>query len=259
MFLVIASESPNAQNILKEVLAYCTTQNINTTIDQSALGLEGIIVVGGDGYMLRSLHSLHHLKIPFFGINAGKVGFLMNEKTAFSLIKDFSNLPKVKLYPLEMKAMNSKGRQFIQLAFNDIAVSRSTSQAAKLSIEINKKLQMEELIADGLIVSTPGGSSAYNLSAGGRVVPIESKLICLTPICTFRPRRWQGAIIPDTCVINIHSLENNKRPVGVVADFWEVHDIVSVEIRQNAEIEVEVIFSSPEYMDEKMIKEQFII
>ncbi|MDX1924623.1 MAG: NAD kinase [Rickettsiaceae bacterium] len=258
-FLLISSDTPNAYKLKAEIEQECNLSQIALATNEDDQGIIGIIVIGGDGFMLKSLHNLHNLKVPFIGINAGQIGFLMNSSFDISLLSNINELPRVRLNALEVRAINQQNQEWTNYAFNEISIYRSTNQAAKLSIEVNSYMQMEELISDGLIVSTPAGSSAYNLSAGGRIIPIDSNLICITPVCPFRPRRWHGAIIPESCLIKVKSLESKKRPVNVVADFNETRDILSIEIRQNSSISAELVFASDGEMDEKMIREQFII
>ncbi|NDB82490.1 MAG: NAD kinase [Alphaproteobacteria bacterium] len=258
-FLVETSDGLESIKSMHKIQELCKKYSIKTTSNPHDKNIDAILVIGGDGQMLRSFHNLYHLNLPFFGINAGSIGFLMNNQSAIDLIPELHNLPKISLCPLDVHALDSKGEAYSRIAFNEITVSRSTSQAAKLTIEINNILQMEELIADGIIVSTPAGSSAYNFSAGGRIVPLESNLMCITPICAFRPRRWEGAILPDYSCVKIKSLENSKRPVNIIADFFEVSDIITAEIKKHHNIKVDIIFASRKVVDEKMIKEQFII
>ncbi|MDX2049734.1 MAG: NAD kinase [Rickettsiaceae bacterium] len=221
---------------------------------------DGILVIGGDGYMLRSMHNYYHLKLPFVGINAGTVGFLMNEKVHLESLIKINDLPKIKLKPLSMEVVSGRNNtKQKMIAFNDVSVYRATNQAAKLSVSINNKPQLNELIADGIIVATPAGSSAYNFSAGGSIVPIDSNLICITPVCPSRPRGWKGAIIPHDSIVDINILENQKRPVNVVADFHEIGEIKSVKIKQKHGIYALLTFTSESSVKDRMIKEQFMI
>ncbi|MDX1916847.1 MAG: NAD kinase [Rickettsiaceae bacterium] len=257
--LIESAETEEALKVRKKLEILLEGSSIKITTNYEDKNIICIIVIGGDGQMLRSMHKLHNLNIPFFGINAGSVGFLMNEQDTINLVLETDNLPKISLYPLHIIARDVDGLEHNKIAFNDATFIRSTSQAAKLEITVNNILQMQELIADGVIISTPAGSSAYNFSAGGRIIPLETKLMCVTPICPFRPRRWQGAMIPDSSSIKIRSLENKKRPVNIIADFLDVPNILSVEITQHKEIKTDILFASYETLDTKMIKEQFII
>jgi NAD+ kinase len=216
-----------------------------------------IIVSGGDGTMLRSLHKYHKLNIPFLGLNSGSVGFLMNDNSEIDVLKNFSNLEKIVLNPLKMTVKTSDGTFKEKIAFNDVSIHRKTNQAAKLEICIDGKIKMQELVADGIIVSTPAGSSAYNFSAGGRIVPLDSKVLCLTPVCPFRPRRWSGAILPENTIIKITVHENIKRPVYAVADFNETDNITEITISKEETISAQLLFKSTEALNFRMIKEQF--
>lgn len=257
-FLMIKSESEKANQIYDELIKLFQDTDISFTAISTA-ATSGIVVAGGDGTMLRAMHEYHHLKIPFIGINAGSVGFLMNDNFNSELLENCLNLPRVKLHPLEMKITNLSGERSSYIAFNEAYVCRASNQAAKISIEINNILQMEELVADGFIVSTPAGSSAYNFSAGGRMIPLESKLLCLTPVCSYKPKRWPGAIIQDDSVIKLEILDEVKRPVNGVADFLESHDIKLVEIFKRQDIFAELIFNSHVKLSERFINEQFVV
>lgn len=221
--------------------------------------LDAIIVAGGDGQMLRALHQYYKLNIPFIGINAGSLGFLMNDKIDNDFETHLKSSETVELNPLYMKAIDSTGKMHEKIAFNDIYLHRLTNQASKLAIKVNNQLEMNELVADGVIVSSPAGSSAYNFSAGGRVVPLDSRVICVTPVCPFRPRRWHGAIIPNTSEISVEVIDPKWRPVYAVADFNEINNIHKIEVREEHNISVKLLFSSNQGLNHRMIKEQFSI
>lgn len=215
-----------------------------------------IIVIGGDGSMLHALHRYMHLNIPFYGINAGSVGFLMNSLHLDNFLENLQNSKTTNLYPLEMQAIGINGENFEALAINEVSIFRKTNQAAKFKIEIDG-IERMELSADGALVSTPAGSSAYNLSAGGPIVPLTSKVLCLTPICPFRPRRWNGALLPADVTIKFDILNYEKRPVNAVADFYEFQDIKSVSVRSSNKQVIKILFDERHTFEDRVIKEQF--
>lgn len=215
-----------------------------------------IIVIGGDGSMLHALHKFMHLNIPFYGINAGSVGFLMNSFHKENFLDNLQNSKATNLHPLEMNAIDINGKSFIALAFNEVSIFRKTNQAIKFKIEIDG-IERMELSSDGALVATTAGSSAYNLSAGGPIVPLASRVLCLTPICPFRPRRWSGALLPLDVTINFKILEHTKRPVNAVADFHEVHNITSVSVKSSDTNVVQILFDQHHTFEDRVIKEQF--
>ena len=216
-----------------------------------------IIVIGGDGSLLHALHNYMGLNIPFYGINSGSVGFLMNNFHIENFPSNIQQAKSTNLYPLKMKAINTKGQEFEALALNEVSIFRQTNQAAKFRIKVDGIERMEELIADGALVSTPAGSSAYNLSAGGAIVPLGSNVLCLTPISPFRPRRWHGAILPVDVVIEFEIFESDKRPVSAVADFNEFTHIERVIIRSSKDKAIKLLFDQNHTFEDRMIKEQF--
>ncbi|NRB11076.1 MAG: NAD kinase [Rickettsiaceae bacterium] len=216
-----------------------------------------IIVIGGDGALLHALHKYMHLKIPFYGLNAGSIGFMMNSFHAKNFIDNLTNSKITNLYPLEMNVENTYGEKNTALAINEVSIFRQTNQAAKFSIKIDDIIRMPELSADGALVSTPAGSSAYNLSAGGPIVPLGSNILCLTPICPFRPRRWQGALLPANVSIKFDILEYAKRPVNAVADFHEFPNVKSVLIKPANQLPIKILFDHHHTFEDRVIKEQF--
>jgi len=215
-----------------------------------------IIVIGGDGSMLHALHKYMHLNVPFYGINAGSIGFLMNSLRLDNFLENIKNSKTTNLYPLEMQAIGVNGQKFEALAINEVSIFRKTNQAAKFKIEIDG-IERMELSADGALVSTPAGSSAYNLSAGGPIVPLTSKVLCLTPICPFRPRRWNGALLPADVTIKFNILNYENRPVNAVADFYEFQDIKSVSVRSSNKQIIKILFDERHTFEDRVIKEQF--
>ncbi len=219
-----------------------------------------IIVVGGDGELLHALHRYRHLKTPFYGINSGSIGFLMNSPANIDVsLAALAQARAAYLYPLEMKVYGIDGKVQEALAINEVSIFRSTNQAAKLKIEIDEVERMAELIADGVIISTPAGSSAYNLSAGGQILPLDANLLCLTPICPFRPRRWHGALLPFSAAIRLTVLEGAKRPVNAVADFHEFSEVkyINVRLLHDKSSAIKLMFDPNHSLEDRIIKEQF--
>lgn len=217
-----------------------------------------IIVLGGDGLMLRALHEYMGSSTAFFGINCGSVGFLLNEKApSGNLLARLEQANEVELHPLQIQATDAHGNEFELLAVNEAAITRQGHQSAKLHIKINGRIRLEELAGDGVIIATPAGSSAYNFAAHGPIVPIESKLLLLTPISPFRPKRWHGAIIPDDSEICIENQHSHSRPVKLSADFQEISDIISIKVHQRKDIKLKLLFDLDNNLKEKMLNEQF--
>lgn len=216
-----------------------------------------IIVVGGDGTMLHTIHKYMSLNIPFYGINAGHIGFLMNKPTANALRSSLDDSKIVTIHPLEMQVHTVNNAQIVALAVNEVSLLRQTHQSAKLKIMINGQTQMPELVSDGVLVSTPAGSTAYNLSAGGPILPIGSNLLALTPISPFRPRRWHGALISKNAEVSIEVIDQEIRPVSAVADFFEVRDISKVTIREKSNIAINLLFNKDQSLEDRVINEQF--
>ena len=224
---------------------------------------ELVIVIGGDGTMLHAIHKLMDLNVAFYGINAGHIGFLMNKAPANKTTKEkflssLNSSKPVTIHPLEMTATTNNNKKIKALAINEVSILRETHQSAKLTIKINNKTQMKELISDGIMVATPAGSTAYNLSAGGTILPIGSNLLALTPINPFRPRRWHGALLPHNAKITINVNESDKRPVSVVADFNEVRNITNVSIQEQHKKTIKLLFNSSNSLEDRVAKEQFL-
>ncbi|MFA5958115.1 NAD kinase [Hyphomicrobium sp.] len=216
-----------------------------------------IVALGGDGFMLQTLHRFINDKIPIYGMNRGSVGFLMNDYKEDSLLERLSAAETSRIHPLAMIATDANGKAHKSLAINEISLFRQRYQAAKLQVAIDDKLRLEELICDGILVSTPAGSTAYNLSAHGPILPIKSSLLAVTPISPFRPRRWRGAIVPNKVHIKITVLEHEKRPVSAVADHFETRNVVKVEVEQARAIELFMMFDREHGLEERVLAEQF--
>lgn len=223
-----------------------------------------ILVIGGDGTMLHAVHKYMHLDIPFYGINTGQLGFLMNNislqacKDAALISKKLSNVEEVSIFPLEMTVHTTDNKKFTRLAVNEVSLLRQTSQTAKIEIFINDKLCLESLISDGVMVATPAGSSAYNLSAGGQILPIDSNLLALTPISPFRPRRWRGALLRNNAKITFQVLSPKIRSVSAVADFVEIRNAARVEIKSLSKKRITLLFDKDQSFNSRVIKEQFL-
>jgi NAD+ kinase len=218
---------------------------------------DAIVALGGDGLMLQTLHRNMRSKIPIYGMNRGSVGFLLNEYREDGLTERLAAAEINTIHPLRMQARDAEGREHKALAINEVSLFRQTYQSAKLRISVDGKVRMEELIGDGVLVSTPAGSTAYNLSAHGPLLPLTARLLTLTPISPFRPRRWRGALLPDRAHISIEILEAAKRPVSAVADHFEVRSVAEVDVREDARIRLYMMFDPGHALDERILKEQF--
>ena len=218
---------------------------------------ELIVALGGDGFMLETLHRLLGRNIPVYGMNCGSVGSLMNEFNEHDLLGRLAVAQPAVLNPLRMSAVTSTGRVEEALAFNEVSLLRELRQAAKIRISVDGRVRLEELICDGVLVSTPAGSTAYNLSAHGPIVPLSANLLPLTPISAFRPRRWRGALLPSSADVLFEALEHEKRPVAAVADFKEVRDVVSVAVCEDRTVHARILFDPDRGLSERIIAEQF--
>ena len=221
---------------------------------------EAVVVLGGDGFLLESLHKHADINVPFYGINYGSIGFLLNtHKNKDDIIERIENAKRVELHPLVMTATDVMGKSITALAYNEVSLLRESRQTAKLKISIDGKEQLSELVCDGVIVATPAGSTAYNLSAHGPIIPLKADVLALTPISAFRPRRWRGALLPTGSDILIENIESDKRPVAAVADFTELRDIKSVHVKMNRDISRTLLFDPDQSLEERIIREQFSV
>lgn len=216
-----------------------------------------IVALGGDGLMLSTLHQVMDEGRPIFGMHQGSVGFLMNRYDEDDLPERLAKAKLSLLRPLSMTALDADGQKHEALAINEVSLLRMTAQAAKLRITIDGTERMSELVCDGALVATPAGSTAYNLSAHGPILPIDAKLLALTPISAFRPRRWRGALVPETSQVTLHALEADKRPVSAVADHNEFRNIVEVSVKQSKKHEMLILFDGDQSLDERILAEQF--
>lgn len=216
-----------------------------------------IVALGGDGFMLRTLHRYQNLQKPIYGMNRGTVGFLMNEYRSAGLTSLLKRAQAIELHPLRMVATTLKGTRREALAINEVSLLRETRQTAKIAISVDGKQRLSELICDGVMVATPAGSTAYNLSAYGPILPLGSSLVALTPISAFRPRRWRGALLPRTAAVEFTVLDPQKRPVSAVADDTEVRDVVSVVVTEADDVKLTLLFDPEHNLEERIVKEQF--
>ena len=216
-----------------------------------------LIVLGGDGFMLQAIKDYMDKKIPFFGINYGSIGFLMNSVADDDLIKRLNASQSVQLSPLVMTAYDKNDTLHTAKAINEVALLRQTHQAAKIQVSIDNQIRLEELICDGILLATPSGSTAYNLSAHGPILSIESNDLALTPISAFRPRRWKGAILNNKSEVKLDILESDKRPVSATADSLEVRNVKSITIQQDTSIKIILLYDSNHSFEERILNEQF--
>ena len=217
-----------------------------------------IVPLGGDGFMLRTLHKFMTAGKPFYGMHRGTVGFLMNEFREEGLRERLAAAEATLIRPLVMQARDAEGRTHEYRAINEVSLFREIYQAAKLRILVDGKERIAELMADGVLVATPAGSSAYNLSVQGPIIPIGAPLLALTPISPFRPRHWRGALLPDTATVTIEVLEAERRPVAAVADHDEVRSVQRVDIRRDPDIAMQMLFDPGHSLDERILREQFV-
>ena len=223
---------------------------------------EAVVVLGGDGFMLQTLHGMLDSRriLPVYGVNLGTVGFLMNRNRApDKLLSRIARSKPLTIDPLSMEAVTQDGVRHAYCAINEVSLLRETRQTAKIRVTVNNKVRIDELVCDGVLVSTPAGSTAYNLSASGPILPLDSDLLALTPISAFRPRRWRGAILPDRYTIDFHVIEPDKRPVSAVADQKEVRDVAEVSVRAAVDSSLTLLFDPGHSLDERVVSEQFAV
>ncbi|MDE1466546.1 NAD kinase [Aurantiacibacter sp. D1-12] len=250
---IVYSQSDRARKAAKELCERHTFVPIEEA--------DAVVAVGGDGTMLDALHDMLDVEriIPVFGINLGTVGFLMNRyHGAGDLMSRIAAAKAMAVRPLRMEAVTQDGARHTHSAINEVSLLRETRQTAKVEISVNGKVRIGELAGDGVLLSTPVGSTAYNLSANGPILPLDSRMLALTPISPFRPRRWPGAILPETSKVTFRVREPAKRPVAVVADQREVRDIAEVHVEIAADREMTLLFDPGHALDERIVAEQFI-
>ncbi|WP_240229492.1 NAD kinase [Devosia lacusdianchii] len=216
-----------------------------------------VVALGGDGLMLQTLHRVMRVGVPVYGMNFGSVGFMMNAFSEDDLEQRLSVVQRTRIYPLSMQVLDTSGKSQTALALNEVSLFRSTYQAAKIQIIVDGETRLDELICDGALLSTPAGSTAYNLSAHGPILPIEAPLLALTPISPFRPRRWRGAILSNRAVVKFVTREAAKRPVSAVADNVEFQNVLEVTVQEDRTHGVTLLFDPGTSLEERVLSEQF--
>lgn len=246
----LASTLPEAQAVLQRLVA-----QYGQVAPEEA---DVLCALGGDGFMLQTLHRHGHVGRPVYGMKLGTVGFLMNQHLPGNLIERLHAAEPAVLKPLEMTAITESGATVQSLAYNEVAMLRQTRQTAHVRIHLGGKVRLDELVCDGVLIATPAGSTAYNFSAHGPILPLGSAVVALTPIAAFRPRRWRGALLRDDTVIRLEVLDPYKRPVSATADSHEVRSVVEVSIRQSLERTVTLLFDPEHNLEERILNEQFV-
>ncbi len=244
-----ASENPRPQAALVEL----SETYVNHPVEEADV----IVVLGGDGAMLRALHEFTSVNLPMFGLNLGTLGFLLNEYKSNDLIKRIKNAKGYDIHPLRMKAEDVKGKSYEALAYNEVSLLRETHSSAKIMVFVNDEVRLPLLVCDGVMVSTPVGSTAYNSSASGPILPLGANLMPITPISAFRPRRWPGALIPNTCDVRFEVIRPKERPVSVSADSFEIRDISAVDISEARDVTATLLFDPENHLEERIYQEQF--
>ena len=245
----VASERPEAQFARARLIArYGSTPESEADV---------IVALGGDGFMLETLHADLTRRTPVYGMNRGSVGFLMNDYEDDDLHERIAAAGRAVIHPLQMDAWNEAGEVQSGLAINEVSLLRQTRQSAKLRISIDGKVRLEELSCDGCMVATPAGSTAYNLSAHGPIIPLDARVLALTPISAFRPRRWRGALLSHEARVTFEVLEPDKRPVSAVADSMEVRRVARVEVRERRDVALTMLFDAGRSFEERVLSEQF--
>jgi NAD+ kinase len=250
-FAFVASERPEAQEARERLVA-----RYGNTAEGEA---DAIVALGGDGFMLEMLHRHMDCAKPMYGMNFGSVGFLMNEYSEEGLAERIAAAEEATIHPLRMEAVDIHGFLHRALAINEVSLLRQTRQTAKLKISIDGKARLSELSCDGALVATPAGSTAYNLSAHGPIIPLDARVLALTPISAFRPRRWRGALLAHTAQVTFDILEADKRPVSAVADNFEVRDVISVKVAEDRHNSLSMLFDAGRSLEERVLAEQFSV
>jgi NAD+ kinase len=245
----LAAEGEVAQSALARL-----AERYNTAAPDDA---DIVVVLGGDGFMLQVLHQLMGRNVPIFGMNRGSVGFLLNEYREEGLVERLKAAVRVTLHPLRMTATTGDGRKTEAIAINEVSLLRQTRQTAKLAIKVDGIERLPELTCDGVLVATPAGSTAYNLSAHGPIIPLGAGLLALTPISAFRPRRWRGALLPHRARVHFEVLEADKRPVSATADHTEIRDVAAVDVCEDRSTSLTLLFDPEHNLEERVLKEQF--
>ena len=247
------SQALERKNLLVQKYGLIDLTNDHKNID----GIDLVVAVGGDGLMLHLLHQYEAAKIPVYGVNCGTVGFLMNSLREENFLESLQAASEVKLFPLRMNVTDINGQNHSHIAINEISLLRQSSQAAKIRVQINGQERIKTLAADGILVATPSGSTAYNFSAGGPIIPFGSEILALTPISPFRPRNWHGALLPLKSKIKLEVLKYDTRPVSATADFNSIQNVKEVEIFEDRSTHFKILFDKNHSLEERIIREQF--
>lgn len=245
----LASSSPDAQ----AALTHLTARYGNCSLDDADV----VVALGGDGHMLQTLHRMIRKPRPIYGMNRGSIGFLMNSFSQDALTERLDSAEPTVIHPLVMTAHDIAGTTHTANAINEVSMLRQSHQAAKLRISVDDRVRMEELICDGVLVASPAGSTAYNLSAHGPILPLAAPLMVVTPLSAFRPRSWRGAILPDRAMVRIEVLEAQKRPASAAADHKEVRSVADVSICMDMKTSLTMLFDPGHSLDERILREQF--
>ena len=245
----VASDRPEAQEARQRL------SSLYGAVPEDAADV--VVALGGDGFMLETLHRNLETRRPIYGMNRGSVGFLMNDYAEEGLLERIAGAEQAVIHPLSRVATDANRVEHRALAINEVSLLRQTRQTAKLRIFIDGRARMNEMICDGVLLSTAAGSTAYNLSAHGPIIPLDAQVLALTPISAFRPRRWRGALLSHKAKVSIEVLESDKRPVSAVADNFEVRDVVEVHIREDRSISLVMLFDAGRSLEERVLAEQF--
>lgn len=254
----IADKSKIAQAAYQEIIACYPLMDVTKKKGGGGNSADVIVVLGGDGFMLQTMHQYMARNIPFYGMNCGTVGFLLNSYSPHHLLERIHEAKRHILRPLSMYARTVQGKNHELLAINEVSLFRQSRQAAKIRITVDHVVRISEMTADGILLSTPAGSTAYNSSAGGPILPLDANILSLTPLAPFRPRHWHGALLSHHSSVTFESLDPMKRPVNAVADFTEIRDVVSVAIHEDPKTSIKLLFDPEHNLQERIIKEQFM-
>lgn len=245
-----AAKTPDAEHAFADL----TKEYGQVPLDQADL----VVALGGDGTVLEALHMAGTRNIPTYGMNRGSIGFLTNPYRPDDLAKRLAQAHRAEIHPITMRSVDTAGKVHEAVAYNEVSLLRQTRQAAKIIVIVDGVERLPELVCDGIMVATPAGSTAYNLSAHGPIIPLNANILALTPISAFRPRRWRGALLPSHVEILLEVLEAEKRPVSATADDNEVRNVKTVSIKQSADITKTLMFDPDHSLEERMLKEQFL-
>ncbi|RWU06868.1 NAD kinase [Pseudodesulfovibrio sp. S3] len=247
----MASDAPKAQ----EAFALLSKRYSFVPIDEA----DALVVLGGDGFMLQAVHTFMDSGIPFYGMNRGTIGFLLNQFGPENLLERLNAARGHTLNPLKMTVTTMDGQSTSALAFNEVALHRYSQQSANIRVRINGKIQLENLVCDGVMVATPAGSTAYNHSARGPIIPLGANVLALTPVCPFRPRRWNGALLPHTAIVEFDILDGQHRAVNASADSFEVRDVARVRVIEDQSSQASILFDPDLSLEERIFNEQFAL